>query len=183
MLNSLHIENYVLIKKLDLNFESGFSVITGQTGAGKSILLGALNLVLELYQAGLDGVIVQDIGIAKKIHELLPDLPLHASTQMSVLNLEQAKYLETLGFSRVVLGRELSVEEIEYITKNISMEVEIFVHGALCVCYSGQCLMSSMLGNRSGNRGRCAQPCRKQYDLYNVQDNINLYDIKKQKTR
>ena len=125
----------------------------------------ALNLVLELYQAGLDGVIVQDIGIAKKIHELLPDLPLHASTQMSVYSLEQVKFLEKLGFKRVVLARELSIEEIEYITKNTDLEIEVFVHGALCVSFSGQCLMSKMIGDRSANRGSCAQPCRKKYSI------------------
>lgn len=125
----------------------------------------ALDLVLELYKVGLDAVIVQDIGIATKIHELIPDLALHASTQMSVYSLEQVKFLEKLGFKRVVLARELSTEEIEYITKNTNLEIEVFVHGALCVSFSGQCLMSKMIGDRSANRGNCAQPCRKKYSL------------------
>lgn len=125
----------------------------------------ALNLVLELYKVGLDAVIVQDIGMATKIHKLLPDLALHASTQMSVYSLEQVKFLERIGFKRVVLARELTIEEIEYITKNTDLEIEVFVHGALCVSFSGQCLMSKMIGNRSANRGSCAQPCRKKYSI------------------
>lgn len=125
----------------------------------------ALNLVLELYSAGLDAVIVQDIGLAMKIHELIPDLALHASTQMSVYCIEQVEFLKSLGFKRVVLARELSIDEIEHITENTDIEIEVFVHGALCVCFSGQCLMSALIGKRSANRGRCAQPCRMRYTL------------------
>lgn len=127
----------------------------------------AVELVLKLYSKGLDAVIVQDIGIAMFIHELLPDLALHASTQMSVYSLSQVKYLQKIGFSRIVLARELSIDEIEYICKNSDIEIEVFVHGALCVCFSGQCLLSSTIGNRSANRGNCAQPCRMKYSLYN----------------
>ena len=127
--------------------------------------LDALNLVLELYNVGLDAVIVQDIGLAIKIHELMPDLALHASTQMSVYCLEQVEFLKNIGFKRVVLARELSIDEIEHITKNTDVEIEVFVHGALCVCFSGQCLMSALIGKRSANRGRCAQPCRMRYTL------------------
>lgn len=127
----------------------------------------ALEVVLELYSKGLDAVILQDIGLAKAIHELIPKLPMHASTQMSVFSLGQVKYLEKLGFSRVVLARELTIEEIKYICANTHLEIEVFVHGALCVSVSGQCLMSEMIGNRSANRGNCAQPCRLKYSLYN----------------
>ena len=117
----------------------------------------ALELVLELYKNGLDAVIVQDIGLAMLIRKLIPELPLHASTQMSVYSLEQVKFLESLGFKRVVLSRELSIEEIEYICNNSDIEIECFIHGALCISYSGQCLFSSMVGGRSGNRGKCAR--------------------------
>lgn len=126
----------------------------------------ALEQVYELYKVGLDGVIVQDLGIADLIHRLMPDLSLHASTQMSVCTLEQVKVLEGLGFERVVLARELSIEEIKHIAANTKLEIEVFVHGALCVSVSGQCLMSAMIGNRSANRGNCAGPCRKKYALY-----------------
>lgn len=118
-----------------------------------------------LYEAGADAVLVQDLGVARVAHETVPDLPLHASTQMSVSSLEGVRALAELGFSRVVLARELSLKEIRHICAHAPIEIETFMHGALCVCYSGQCLMSSMIGGRSGNRGRCAQPCRLPYTL------------------
>ena len=116
----------------------------------------------------IDGLLVQDLGVARLAHEIVPNLPLHASTQMTVSNLAGVKFLESLNFRRVVLSRELSLEEIEYISSHCHVEIEIFVHGALCVCYSGQCLMSSFIGGRSGNRGACAQPCRMPYNLTNA---------------
>lgn len=128
-------------------------------------LTSLLDFVQEIYEAGADAVILQDLGAAQLIRQIFPDLELHASTQMTVHNLEGARYLANLGFKRVVLARELTLEEISKIITNISIEVETFVHGALCVCYSGQCLMSSLIGGRSGNRGRCAQPCRLPYRL------------------
>ena len=118
-----------------------------------------------LDEAGADAVLVQDLGVAKIAHEVAPGLPLHASTQMSVSSLEGVRALAELGFSRVVLARELSLKEIRHICAHATIEIETFMHGALCVCYSGQCLMSSMIGGRSGNRGRCAQPCRLPYTL------------------
>ncbi|RXE59311.1 DUF3656 domain-containing U32 family peptidase [Acetivibrio mesophilus] len=125
----------------------------------------ALRALEQSYLAGIDGVIVQDIGLANLIRKLYPDLPLHASTQMTIYNLEGVRLMEELGFKRAVLARELSLEEIENISKNTPLEIEVFIHGALCVCYSGQCLMSSIIGGRSGNRGKCAQPCRLPYQL------------------
>lgn len=116
---------------------------------------------------GVDGVIVQDIGVAMYIKKIAPSLSLHASTQMTVYDLEGAKFLKSLGFKRVVLARELSIEQIKYISQNAEIETEIFIHGAMCLCYSGQCLMSSVIGGRSGNRGRCAQPCRLEYTIDN----------------
>ena len=118
------------------------------------------------YEEGLDGVIVSDPGVMKAVSHLFPGLPIHISTQASVTSAEGARVIAGLadGITRVVPARELSIEEIELFKKNTDLEVEVFVHGAMCVCYSGQCLMSSIAGGRSGNRGRCAQPCRKNYD-------------------
>ncbi|SJZ59450.1 DUF3656 domain-containing U32 family peptidase [Selenihalanaerobacter shriftii] len=128
-----------------------------------------LRFIEKIYDYGVDGVIVQDLGAARLINKAFPDLELHASTQLTIHNLEGAKYLEKLGFSRVVLARELSLKEIKLIIEETNLEVEAFVHGALCVCYSGQCLMSSLIGGRSGNRGRCAQPCRLPYTLVDLE--------------
>ena len=122
-----------------------------------------------LYEAGADAVLVQDLGVARLAREVVPALPLHASTQMTVHNLAGVRALEAVGFSRIVLSRELSIKDIRYICANSRAEIEVFIHGALCVCYSGQCLMSSMIGGRSGNRGRCAQPCRLPYTLVDGQ--------------
>lgn len=125
----------------------------------------ALKFASELYAIGVDALIVQDLGLAKVLHEYLPNLQIHASTQLSTHTLEGVNELAKIGFSRVVLARELSITEIENIVNNTNTEIEIFAHGALCVSYSGQCLMSSMIGDRSGNRGKCAQPCRLPYTL------------------
>ena len=129
-----------------------------------------------LYDIDVDAIIMQDIGAAMLIHELLPDFELHASTQMVAHSLEDVKYLESIGFKRVVLARELTVEEIKYICDNTNVDIEIFVHGALCVCYSGGCLMSSMIGNRSGNRGRCAQPCRQKYTMIDISTGEEIHN-------
>ena len=127
-----------------------------------------LEYIKYLYDIDVDAIILQDIGMARLVKELLPDFEIHASTQMVAHSLEDVLYLQNIGFDRVVLARELNIQEIEHICKNSNVDIEVFVHGALCVCYSGQCLMSSMLGNRSGNRGRCAQPCRQKYELIDI---------------
>ncbi len=127
----------------------------------------ALDIIKNTYAFGIDAIIVQDLGLAKIIKKDFPDLPLHASTQLSVHNLNGVLELEKLGFKRVVLSRELSISEIKYICDNSNVEIECFIHGALCISYSGQCLFSSMIGGRSGNRGKCAQPCRLPYSLFN----------------
>ncbi|WP_300357162.1 U32 family peptidase [Fusobacterium sp.] len=116
-----------------------------------------------LYEHGLDAVILQDLGYFRFLKENFPDIDYHGSTQMTVANHVEANYLKSLGFKRVVLPREMSFEEIKKIRENTDIELEIFVSGALCVCYSGNCYMSSFIGGRSGNRGMCAQPCRKSY--------------------
>lgn len=115
--------------------------------------------------AGADALIVQDLGMSYAIRCALPDIPLHASTQMSLHNLTGVEAAAEMGITRAVLARELSFEQIRFITKNASIETEVFVHGALCFCHSGQCYMSALIGRRSGNRGLCAQPCRLQYSL------------------
>lgn len=125
----------------------------------------AIKTAIMANNCGVDALIIQDLGLASHIRKILPQMELHASTQMTVTTLSAVKYLEKMGFSRVVLARELSLSEIEYIAKNSKAEIEVFVHGAICMCYSGQCLMSSILGGRSGNRGKCAQPCRLPYEL------------------
>lgn len=117
------------------------------------------------YERGLDAVIVQDLGVWKFIREHFPDLPIHASTQMTVTGWRSAQSLKKMGATRVVTARELSLQEIAEIRDHVDVEIESFVHGALCYCYSGQCLLSSLIGGRSGNRGRCAQPCRLPYDV------------------
>ncbi len=125
----------------------------------------AFELAKKAYEFGIDAIIVQDLGLAKQLINHFPDLDIHASTQMTVHNLQGVLKLQELGFKRVVLSRELSLQEIEYICKNSDVEIECFIHGALCISYSGQCLFSSMVGARSGNRGKCAQPCRLPYQL------------------
>ena len=126
-----------------------------------------------LYSLGIDAIIVQDFGLASFLIKNFPDLPIHGSTQMTINSLEGVLELEKLGFKRVVLSRELSISEIEYICKNSNIEIEVFIHGALCISYSGQCLFSSVVGGRSGNRGKCAQACRLPYKLL---ENNNLID-------
>ena len=116
------------------------------------------------YERGLDAVLVQDFGVLRTVRSFFPDLPLHASTQMTVTGPQSASFLAEQGISRVVPAREMTLDELREIHEKSGLEVEAFIHGALCVCYSGQCLLSSQLGGRSGNRGRCAQPCRLRYE-------------------
>ena len=134
----------------------------------------AFSLAEKAYEFGIDAIIVQDLGFARMLIQSFPDLPIHASTQMSIHNLRGVQRLETMGFRRVVLSRELSIPEISYICQNSHVDIECFVHGALCISYSGQCLLSSMVGGRSGNRGRCAQPCRLPYEL--LEDGSKVVD-------
>ncbi len=124
--------------------------------------------IKPFYAEGLDGVIVQDMGIVRYLLREFPGLPVHASTQMSVTSAYGAGYLQKTGVARVVTARELSISEIREIHQKCDIEIESFIHGAMCCAYSGQCLMSSMLGGRSGNRGRCAGPCRQPYSAGNI---------------
>ncbi len=125
--------------------------------------------VAFLYNIGVDALIVQDMGVVKLVKSIIPNFEIHGSTQMTTHNTEAVNLLYELGIKRVVLSRELSIREIKEISNNTKAEIEVFCHGALCICYSGQCLMSSIIGGRSGNRGRCAQPCRMKYNL-NAED-------------
>ena len=125
-------------------------------------------------ELGADGIIIQDLGLIRAVRAALPDIPLHASTQMSIHNLAGVEAAAEMGLTRAVLARELSFEQIRYITQHASIETEVFVHGALCFCHSGQCYMSSLIGRRSGNRGMCAQPCRMQYSLGGRMDDYPL---------
>ncbi|MCI5643408.1 MAG: U32 family peptidase [Peptoniphilus sp.] len=130
----------------------------------------AMESVKMLYEIGVDALILQDIGIASEIRKNFPDFEVHASTQMAINNFYGAKFLKNMGFSRVVLARETPIFELEKI-KTLDIDVETFIHGALCVCYSGECLMSSMIGGKSGNRGECAQACRKSYEILDFNEN------------
>jgi len=122
-----------------------------------------IELIRHAASTGVDAFIVQDLGVAELCRQIAPHVPLHGSTQMTIHNLAGVQLCAAMGMSRVVLSRELSREEIRYICANSPIEIEVFAHGALCMCYSGQCYMSSLIGGRSGNRGRCAQPCRQSY--------------------
>ena len=133
-------------------------------------ILEILDYIGDLYEIGVDAIIIQDFAIYQIAHKFLPDFEIHASTQMSVLNTDSAIFLKKLGFSRVVLGRELSLDEIRDIRRDGQLACEVFIHGALCIAFSGLCLMSSLIGNRSGNRGNCAQPCRQKYNLIDIEE-------------
>ena len=118
----------------------------------------AARLAADASALGVDAVLVQDLGVLRMLRQAAPDLPVHASTQMTLHSLDGVKLAAALGLSRAVLSRELSRDQIEYICQNSPIEIEVFAHGALCMCYSGQCFLSSVIGGRSGNRGLCAQP-------------------------
>ncbi len=122
--------------------------------------------IIHLAESGVDALIVQDLGVARLIHDICPDLPIHGSTQMSITSAEGAELARRFGASRVVLGRELSLKDIERIAQQTDVELETFVHGALCVSYSGQCFSSEAWGGRSANRGQCAQACRLPYEMF-----------------
>ncbi len=159
-----------LLEAIDYCHVRGVKVyVTLNTALKESELESVLSFVSLLNRWGADGVIVQDLATAKLVKKLFPELPLHASTQMTVHNLGGLELLKQMGFSRAILSRELSMANItELANADTGVELEVFVHGALCVCYSGQCLMSSMIGGRSGNRGKCAQPCRLEYSIVNA---------------
>ncbi len=148
--------------------------LTLNTLANDRELPEAAELAMHASKIGIDAVLVQDLGIVRMLRQVVPDLPVHASTQMSVHNLDGVKAAADLGITRAVLARELSGKDIAYICEHSPIEIETFVHGALCMCHSGQCYMSSVIGGRSGNRGLCAQPCRL---AYGWEDYADLYPL------
>lgn len=145
---------------LDVSVYVTVNILIGDTELGE-----LENYLKDLDSIGVDAIIVQDLAVAEIAKRVVPNIHLHGSTQMTAATLDAVRFYESLGFTRVVLARELSLKEIQHICKHCKAEIEVFVHGALCVCYSGQCLMSSFIGGRSGNRGACAQPCRLPYEL------------------
>ena len=159
-------DNETMKKAVDYCHSYGVKIyVTMNTLLKEKELNEAIKYLGYLYEIGVDALIVQDLGLVNLIQKKYSDFEIHASTQVTIHNGEGAIYFKEKGFTRIVLSRELSLEEIKHISKDLNIETEIFIHGALCVCYSGQCLMSSMIGGRSGNRGRCAQPCRMEYTL------------------
>lgn len=164
-------DNEEMEKAVDYCHEYNVTVyVTVNTLIKENEFQEAMDYIGFLYKIGVDALIIQDTGLVNKIREDYPDFEIHASTQLTIHNGEGALFFRDNGFLRIVLSRELSLEEIRYISKELNIETEIFVHGALCVCYSGQCLMSSLIGGRSGNRGRCAQSCRLPYTLIRESD-------------
>lgn len=139
--------------------------VTMNTLVGDREMENAVALARRVSDLGASAILVQDLGLLSVLKKAVPDTPLHASTQMSIHNLAGAEAAAEMGLTRAVLARELSMEQIKFITKNSPIETEVFVHGALCFCHSGQCYMSSLIGRRSGNRGMCAQPCRMEYSM------------------
>ena len=155
-----------LLEAIRLGHIHGRKIILAVNTLLKEYELGQLYDYLHpYYEAGLDAVIVQDMGVMEFIKTHFPNLPIHTSTQMTITNVEGARLLKEQGVERVVTAREMSLEEIQRIHDEVGVELESFIHGALCYCYSGQCLFSSIIGGRSGNRGRCAQPCRLSYEV------------------
>ena len=148
--------------------------VTLNTLVGDREMDAAAALAQQASDAGADAILVQDLGLARVLRAALPDIPLHASTQMSIHNLAGVEAAAEMGITRAVLSRELSLEQIRFISQHASIETEVFVHGALCFCYSGQCYMSALIGRRSGNRGACAQPCRMQYSMGGRMDEYPL---------
>lgn len=159
-------DNENMQKAIDYAHSYGVKIyVTINTILKENEIEEAVRYVGYLYEIGADALIIQDLGLFKRIKEEYPDLELHASTQMTIHNGEAAIYFKEKGFHRLVLSREMTIDEIKHISSDLMIETEMFVHGAICVSYSGQCLMSSIIGGRSGNRGRCAQPCRMEYTL------------------
>lgn len=168
----------VLIEAVDYCHIRGVKVyVTVNTLTANEEFKEFMEYIRFLYNIDVDAVIIQDLGALKAIRESFPDFEVHASTQMTIHNLDGIKLLKDLGVKRTVVAREMKLEDIQYIKENSDMEIEVFIHGALCICYSGQCLMSSLIGGRSGNRGRCAQPCRLPYKLVDLETKREIEGI------
>lgn len=171
--SAVNFDDDQLQEALDYCHVRGVKVyVTVNTLLNDNELAEALGYLEKLYLWGADAVITQDLGLASQAKKAIPELELHASTQMTLQSAADIEAVERLGFSRVVLARELSIAEIGEIKKKTRAELEVFVHGAICVSYSGQCLMSSLIGGRSGNRGQCAQPCRLPYKVHGLSQDL-----------
>lgn len=171
--NAGNFSNEEIRRATDFAHKRGVKVyVTMNTLIADEEMQKALEYAAFLYETGIDALIVQDVGLGMLVKENMPDFPLHLSTQGSVYDLRGAETAYRMGYERVVLARELSFEEIKEVCKNTSAEIEVFVHGALCICYSGQCQMSRIFGGRSGNRGECAQPCRLPYKTFEGQGKL-----------
>ena len=153
--------------------------LTLNTLATDREMADAVDCAVQASKLGADAALIQDMGLVRALRQAAPDLPLHASTQMTLHSLDGVKQAAELGMTRAVLARELSRTDIAYICEHSPIEIEVFVHGALCMCYSGQCFMSSVIGGRSGNRGMCAQPCRLPYGFGDLADGhpLSLKDM------
>lgn len=162
-----------LLEAIRFGHIHGRKIILAVNTLLKEYELGQLyDYLRPYYEAGLDAVIVQDMGVMEFVKTHFPNLPIHTSTQMTITNVDGARLLKEQGVERVVTAREMSLEEIQRIHDEVGVELESFIHGALCYCYSGQCLFSSIIGGRSGNRGRCAQPCRLSYEVLQGEKNL-----------
>ncbi|MDD4251458.1 MAG: U32 family peptidase, partial [Candidatus ainarchaeum sp.] len=163
------------------HFYNKKAYLTLNTSLKDSEIEDALEVAKFAFESGIDALIVQDIGLIKLLRELLPDLELHASTQMTCNNIQGAEFLANFGFKKIVLARELNLLEIKEISDFLhskNVEVEVFTHGAECFSYSGQCLFSSFVFNKSGNRGRCMQPCRLVYSKVDSNDKARFLSMK-----
>lgn len=164
-MNAKNFDSEAMKRAVELCHNNGVKLyVTLNTLIYDKCFKDALKYAEELYKDGVDALITADVGFSRKLHEYIPDFELHGSTQMTGHNIDSAEYLANMGFSRMVCAREMSKKNITELVEKSPIEIEMFIHGAMCVCQSGQCLMSSFIGGRSGNRGECAQPCRLPYN-------------------
>ena len=176
--NAVNFDRLQLLQAVDLCHRSGVKVYVALNTLVKDSEIAQLRQAVEaVAEAGADALIVQDFAVAAVAREIAPRLHLHASTQMTITSPSGAEFVKKQGFTRVVLARELSLAQIEKIVRSVDIETEVFVHGALCVCVSGQCYMSAVLGGRSGNRGLCAQPCRLNFSCDGQENILSLKDL------
>ena len=170
---SKNFSNDELVEAINYAHLYGVKVyVTVNTLVYDSEVADFLKYIEFIHKNNVDAVLIQDLGMFDLVRKTFPNLELHASTQMHIHNLDGVKVMESLGIKRIVLARETNIQDIKNIVKNTKCEIEVFVHGALCISYSGQCLMSSLIGGRSGNRGKCAGSCRLRYDIMDTDGNV-----------
>ena len=178
--NSKNFENDEMVQIVKYAHNKGVKVyVTMNTVLKDNEILDALNYALFLYENDVDAIIVQDLGLLYLINKYIPDFPVNISTQAAVYDEYGVRFFEDFNIGKVIMARELSIKQLNEVVKNTNSDLEVFIHGALCTCYSGQCYMSSFLGGRSGNRGKCAQPCRLNYSFY---DNDKKQEIEELNT-